>query len=284
MLTKANKIKKNILLSSEEDKSEQTGKSSAESIMVLGPPWNYMRNVVMEFNVFDEDITFLWETRDSSGLIVKKMFKKCFDLPLDDVDINTIIDKYRRVEGITSKDIRMVATKFTEQIRGRMFAFFRHPYYIHLSHSTKSGSSANDQKQTVDNPMTRMILNQPSGAIDFKGLGTAKKVIREKCVVGLLDTEFIDESIKRISSYFGIGSGMSAKSCTRIYRSEMKLDPKGELMNEESKSWEVFIKDNYVDLQLYEFARSVFRAQRQTIVPRNKQIGSGKNNEEKKEE
>ena len=62
----------------------------------------------------------------------------------------------------------------------------------------------------------------------------------------------------------------------------MKLDPKGELMHDESKSWETFIKDNYIDLQLYEFARSVFRAQKQTIIPRDKQIST--NDEEEKEE
>jgi len=82
MIKGAKKLKKSI---SNPEKEEDQTKADPESVMVLGLPWNYMRDVVMDLPVFDEDATFLWETRDSSGPVVKKMLQKCFDLPLEGV-------------------------------------------------------------------------------------------------------------------------------------------------------------------------------------------------------
>lgn len=203
---------------------------------------------------------------------MKQIFSRCYNLELEEGRIKLYINRYDRTKGIISTDLRMIAQQFTEQNRGRMFAFFRHPYYIYLAE--KSVSSA------MDNPLARQILNQPEGNITLRGLGTAKKVIREKCVVGLLDSH-INESIERIGEYYGWGKFKI--NCARKYVNQIKKDADGELMDGNTKSWNEFLKNNYVDLQLYEFARSVFRAHRQTIIPREKQMSSTEEQEEESE-
>jgi len=258
------KLKK--VLSHEGESTEEEEEHDAMNIMVLGPPWVYMRDVVNDLPVLDQDVTFFWTTEDSSSDTLKNLFSDCYDLSLsmfnDGATIN--LNDFERTEGITSSNIRYIATQFNEDNYGRMFSFFRHPYGIYLRKK-----QLNKNTTVIDNPMVRKILNQPDGKINFKLLGISKKFIREKCVVGLLD-ENLYKSVLRIASYLGFYSVSS--SCINQYLNNIELDPEGELIELYSDEWRTFIDYYHYDLQLYEFARSVYRAQEQTIVSREKQM------------
>jgi len=162
---------------------------------------------------------------------------------------------------IVSPNIREISDLMTEDNQGRIFAFFRHPIERELARG-KAGVFDN-------NYMTRFILNKPTGELTFVDLGMAKKVIREKIVVGLLD-ENIYESVQRMIAYFGWKA--SSDVCVDDYIAKLPKESLGDLVDGTNAAWKLLEPHNIYDIQLYEHARSVFRSQKQTIVSLQKQL------------
>lgn len=117
----------------------------------------------------------------------------------------------------------------------------------------------------------RAILNQPG----FKELGIAKQVIRQTTIVGTRD--LMAESMFRFGKYYGwvpVGGKGTKESTERddaLARScieDIVKDVPGErYADHNSPEWRLFYKLNKLDCQLYEIARSTWRAQIQTIIP-----------------
>lgn len=272
-------FKESLLSGSDNEQGHDEEHEDEGNIMILGPPWVYMKDGVNDMPVMDEDITFLWLVRGSSGETIRNMMTDCLDLRLQNyhhgIDVEPEMSSLSRTNGLASPNIREVAAKFNANYYGRMFAFFRHPYQIFKE---------SIMRETVENPLIRTIIGEPEMKITYKELGIAKKVVREKCIVGLLDEHF-DRSIKRIVDYFGwVEKDGMGESCFEKHRSKIPKDVYGDMMADSSPEWQEFMLKNRYDLQLYEFARSVHRAHAQTIIPRYKQLAALEDEEEDEDE
>lgn len=167
----------------------------------------------------------------------------------------------RRIYHISDLQLQTIDDIVTEKSHGRMFAFFRHPYY---------GFQERSEVTPEDNPLTRVLAGGFKGKLTFKELGVAKRYIRERFVIGLLDENLI-ESFQRIADYFG-WTETGGPMCISKFLSTVNHDHYGELMHEKSEQWGKFMEAHTYDLQIYEFARSTYRGQKQTIISFEKQI------------
>ena len=173
---------------------------------------------------------------------------------------------------ITSPHIREASELFNQENYGRMFSFYRHPidYNVHPQLKQKLPPDAG-----VNNFLTRLLSDVYVGELGFKELGIAKQVIRQVGVTGTRDV--MAESIFRIGKYFGWvplnGMGMkeSEESDDEIVKAciedIVQSSPEERYADHNSNEWQVFYQRNKLDCQLYEIARSTWRAQIQTIIP-----------------
>ncbi|KAL3810882.1 hypothetical protein ACHAXA_003404 [Cyclostephanos tholiformis] len=193
----------------------------------------------------------------------------------------------RRPLIVASPHIREVAELFSVNNLGRTFSFYRHPvdYDLHPSilESTPPGSD-------TDNLMVRLLSNVRVGALGFKELGTAKQVIRQTTISGTRD--MMAESLFRFGKYYGwvpvggTGTREGIESDDDIARAcigNMTKDLSGEkYVDHDGPEWEAFYEANKLDCELYEVARSTWRAQIQTIVPltlQKRRAGEGDDDE-----
>lgn len=204
------------------------------------------------------------------------------------VDDDSLYGGQRRTPLIiASPHIHAAAELFSQDNFGRIFAFYRHPidYDIHpelLPRSLPSSSEAEAAEAIMsdDNFLTRLLSNASAHAggrttLTYKELGTAKQIIRQITIVGTRD--LMSESILRFAKYHGwvpidgrgtressIDDDVIAKSCI----DNIVKDIPGELYaDHDSMEWNAFYDANKLDCELYEIARSTWRAQIQTIIP-----------------
>ena len=203
---------------------------------------------------------------------------------------------------IASPHIRAAAELFSQDNFGRIFAFYRHPidYDIHpeLLRSLPPPSSE-AAMSSDDNFLTRLLSNASHAGgrttLTYKELGTAKQIVRQITIVGTRD--FMSESIFRFGKYHGwvpidgrgtressIDDDVIAKSCI----DDVVKDVPGELYaDHDSLEWKTFYDANKLDCELYEIARSAWRAQIQTIIPltlQKRRAGEIDDDEEEEEE
>jgi hypothetical protein len=188
--------------------------------------------------------------------------------------------------------VREAAELFSQDNFGRTFAFYRHPidYDVHpgLRDALPPGAGA-------DNFLTRLLSGAMSGPLGYKELGTAKQVIRQTTIAGTRD--LMAESLFRFGKYYGWvpvhGSGTreSIESDDAIARAcveEAARDAPGErYADHDSPEWRAFYEANKLDCELYEIARSTWRAQIQTIIPltlQKRRAGEGDDDEKEDEE
>ena len=181
-----------------------------------------------------------------------------------------------RNQGFYSQNLEDLSALLGDDYNGRMFVFFRHPFYSFLNKL--------DRGETIetDNIMTRILCRDFTDELNFVKLGTAKRVMRENFVVGLVD-EHLPQSFTRVAEYYG-WKETDGSGCANKYLSTVKHDRYGELMHDNSEKWQDFMQHNKYDLQLYEYARSLFRAHAQTLISLEKQILYKTDDEEEEEE
>ena len=174
----------------------------------------------------------------------------------------------------------------------------RHPidYDVHPNLKKKLPPEAG-----ANNFMTRLLSNVHTGPLGFKELGIAKQVIRQTTLAGSRD--LMGESLFRFGKYFGwVPAGGKGLNTTAAQDDELavkcieemlegvpgeryadhnsKVSPatreggEGSCLSAASwtnlapsQEWAVFYEANKLDCQLYEIARSTWRAQIQTIIP-----------------
>lgn len=173
---------------------------------------------------------------------------------------------------ITSPHIREVSELFNQDNYGRMFSFYRHPidYDVHPQLKQKLPPEAG-----ANNFLTRLLSDVHVGELGFKELGIAKQVIRQVGVTGTRDQ--MSDSIFRIGKYMGwvpvngLGTKESEASDDETVKAcieeHVQLSPEERYADHNSPEWQIFYKRNTLDCQLYETARSTWRAQIQTIIP-----------------
>ncbi len=248
--------------------------------MTLLYPYTNLRDVVLHQPVDPSDVPFFWHIHKSDESIIKNVLTKCYALEL--VELNTLesireakLAKLPAREAknyvITSPFIRETSDMFTPAHLGRMFCFFRHPLDYDLQEDLP-------KFEADDNWLTRLLSNEHKEEVGYKQLGMAKHIIREVCVVGTVDK--MTESIIRIGKYYGWQLVDGEESCIEELVDGNNIEEK--YMDHETNEWNEFYEKNQLDCQLYEQAQSTWRAQIQTIVSYDTQLGRA--NPKKKEE
>mmetsp|Transcript_5030 Transcript_5030/g.11310 ORF Transcript_5030/g.11310 Transcript_5030/m.11310 type:complete len:423 (+) Transcript_5030:181-1449(+) len=271
------------------------------SLLTLFYPFTLFRDVVLDQPVEPTDVPFFWHAHVSDELAVKAVLTKCYEADLvelnsvEDIEkakrfnlVSTLVSQDRIGEGslnkeyyngqrskplvITSPHIREAAELFSQENSGRMFSFYRHPidYDVHPNLKKKLPPEAG-----ANNFMTRLLSNVHTGPLGFKELGIAKQVIRQTTLAGSRD--LMAESLFRFGKYFGwVPAGGKGLNVTAVQDDELAVKCIEEMLegvpgeryaDHNSKEWAVFYKANKLDCQLYEIARSTWRAQIQTIIP-----------------
>ncbi|KAL7537319.1 hypothetical protein ACHAXR_007728 [Thalassiosira sp. AJA248-18] len=292
------------------------------SLLTLFYPFTLFRDVVLDQPVDPNDVPFFWHAHVSDEVAIKKVLTKCFDADLvelnsvEDVEkairlnlVSTLVSQDRVGPGaiekeklfngqrrkplvIASPHIREAAELFSQDNFGRMFSFYRHPidYDVHPNLKKKLPPEAG-----ANNFLTRLLSDVHTGPLGFKELGIGKQVIRQATLAGTRD--LMTESMFRFGKYYGWvpiggegtkesqeGDDAIAKSCI----DDVIKDVPGErYADHNSPEWLVFYKANKLDCQLYEIARSTWRAQIQTIIPLTLQkvrAGEGDDDEKADEE
>ena len=290
------------------------------SLLTLFYPYTLFRDVVLDQPVDVNDVPFFWHAHVSDEIPVKKVLKTCYGADLvelnteEDVEkakelklVSSLVTQERVGPGslkeklyngqrkqpiiITSPHIREVAELFTQENMGRMLSFYRHPidYDLHPNLKTKLPPDA------VNNFMTRLLSDVHRGELGFKELGIAKQVIRQCTLSGTRD--LMSESILRFGQYFGWvptggeGTKLSEETDNAIAKSciddILQSYPGERYADHNSPEWQAFYKANKMDCQLYELARSTWRAQIQTIIPlslQKKRAGESDDDEKKDDE
>jgi hypothetical protein len=197
--------------------------------------------------------------------------------------------QYSRPVVITSPHIRESAELFSQDHYGRMFSFYRHPIDYDVNPQLKQKLPP---EAGASNFLTRLLSEVHVGELGFKELGIAKQVIRQTTVAGTRDA--MEESLFRIGKYFGwvpvngMGTKESEESDDAIVKAciqdIVQSFPKERYADHNSPEWQVFYQRNKLDCQLYEIARSTWRAQIQTIIPLTLQMDRKCNIQAEKEE
>lgn len=290
------------------------------SLLTLFYPYTLFRDVVLDQPVDVNDVPFFWHAHVSDEIPVKKVLKSCYGADLVELDTEEDVQKAKELKlvpslasqervgpgslkeklyngqrkqplVITSPHIKEVAELFTQENMGRMLSFYRHPidYDLHPNLKTKLPPDA------VNNFMTRLLSDVHTGELGFKELGIGKQVIRQCTLSGTRD--LMAESILRFGQYFGWvpkggeGTKLSEERDNAIAKSciddILQSYPGERYADHNSPEWQAFYKANKMDCQLYELARSTWRAQIQTIIPlslQKQRAGEGDDDEKNDEE
>ena len=173
------------------------------------------------------------------------------------------------------------ATMFSQINKGRLFALFRHPVEraVSLFHylqdtqwrrsSTKNLDLANIKIEEFfkgglaeNNWMTRFLSNQlTKGQLEESDLDLAKEVLRRKCLVGLLKEK--GQSFARFEKYFGwkFGANSDGECHEKKLQWAWPLKHRHEEVEEGTELWDLVIRQNEFDMELYEYAKILFMEQ-----------------------
>jgi hypothetical protein len=111
-----------------------------------------------------------------------------------------------------------------------------------------------------NNYLTRFLSNKMGGKVDYLDLAIAKKILKEKCVIGLY-AEF-EKSVHIFEQYFKWntkGDGKTRERC--IQQLVDKVKENNAVHNEirkGSKEWSLLARQNMFDLELYDYITSLF--------------------------
>ncbi|KAL7500041.1 hypothetical protein ACHAWT_009912 [Skeletonema menzelii] len=218
---------------------------------------------------------------EETALVKFKPWKR-YDWSVINVDTTT-------EEGIlrAQKFDFAVSHLFDKANRGRVFAMFRHPverleslfYYLQKAnwestyHPEWAKTSLSDWAKThkgEKNWMVHKLVNKPVTSLTMDDLELAKKIVREKIVVGLED-RFV-ESIHRFNVYSGIDdSSKERQSCiANVARVPPKGDKKVTNSDPHPKTkrgtdlWKLLAKDS-LDVLLYEYVEEIYEQQGEMI-------------------
>mmetsp|Transcript_475 Transcript_475/g.944 ORF Transcript_475/g.944 Transcript_475/m.944 type:complete len:1172 (-) Transcript_475:117-3632(-) len=184
---------------------------------------------------------------------------------------------------VISPLLHEASTLFTPTRRGRMFTIFRHPveraaslFYFIQETQWRQPETRNDQFADItiyqfykdgfaeNNWMTRFLTNElTKGELTENDLTIAKEVLRQKCLVGLLEEK--GETFERIQKYFGWRPrNEEQQNCL-----EKKLEwawpmkHKHPIIEEDSREWRLILGANKLDMRLYAYAKELFAQQGQ---------------------
>ena len=174
-------------------------------------------------------------------------------------------------------------TLFTPTRKGRLFTIFRNPieraaslFYFIQDTQWKQPNSGNQQfaSMTIEqfyeagyaenNWMTRFLTNElTKGELTEEDLNIAKEVLRQKCLIGLLEAK--GETFDRFQKYFGWRpkNGSEEECLAKKLEWAWPMKHRHPPVEKESNAYELIRAQNIFDLQLYEYATELFKQQEQ---------------------
>jgi hypothetical protein len=180
---------------------------------------------------------------------------------------------------IISQHLHPAATLFNSDQLGRCFSMMRHPieravsmfHYLAVANwePTYDPSLAYisiemyaRSKRAEHNWMVRFLSNELERDLNDKHLAIAKKVLSQKCLVGLLDRK--EESFRRFEQYFGWSAkNQKAIDCRdRLLHWGWSNKHSHPQVEEGSVVWDLLYKKNSFDMELYNFAVRLFGEQK----------------------
>lgn len=171
-------------------------------------------------------------------------------------------------------------TRETAQLKWkqRMFTFIRHPieravslfYYLAIAHWEPTYDSDlayisiemyARSKRIEHNWMVRFLTNELERDLTPRHLDLAKEVLRQKCIIGLVDEK--NESWLRLMRLFGweAHSDDGNECLDRHLNFVWSNKHNHPVIEEGTLAWELLYKQNELDMMLYEYAHLLFQEQ-----------------------
>ena len=203
-------------------------------------------------------------------------------------------------DAVVSLFLHDISSVFTSNHKGRLFTIFRHPversaslfYYLSVANWEKTYKPVYSKMSIQDyakssrveyNWMTRFLSGDLNGQLTQDHLNIAKEVIRRKCFVGLLEqkeetfrrfykylhlddisfyTSFASMTSSSSSSSSSFTSNANKKSCiSRVVFDDWPNRNQHPRLEEGTEVYEMLKQKNHFDMQLYEYAKFIFKEQ-----------------------
>eukprot|EP00521_Asterionellopsis_glacialis_P009291 CAMPEP_0195287232 /NCGR_PEP_ID=MMETSP0707-20130614/4378_1 /TAXON_ID=33640 /ORGANISM="Asterionellopsis glacialis, Strain CCMP134" /LENGTH=437 /DNA_ID=CAMNT_0040346965 /DNA_START=100 /DNA_END=1413 /DNA_ORIENTATION=+ len=164
---------------------------------------------------------------------------------------------------------------FSSEFHGRLFTMLRHPIdrAVSLFHFLREQPNAGivDITMTLEeyaqsgsaenNWMTRFLSNKLQGELTHEDESRARKVLRTKCLIGLLKHK--GESMYRFERYFGWKvDSVKAEECHgKLLDWKWPNKNKHPDADEDSRAWKYLKEHNTFDLRIYKYAEELFEQQ-----------------------
>lgn len=194
----------------------------------------------------------------------------------------TTIQGLRHAKAVGLVQSKMASVIFTPYIqdasnlfdvnhRGRFFTLLREPverlvslyYYRRIGEDFVRNQSLEAYAQSAgENWMVRMLTSSMSGPLEAIHLNTAKEILRSKFIIGLLDEK--TESFRRFEEYFGwtFPSPVAQTCKNNMYYFEWHNKNIHPMPDDDDPAIERMRKLNKWDIELYEYAKQLFREQK----------------------
>lgn len=189
----------------------------------------------------------------------------------------------RMADVIFSPHVNEIAAElFIPEVPGKMFTIFRDPvervislfYYLQKATWEPTYNPALQQMTLEEyanstliesNWMVRTLSGKRTGQLTEEDITLAMQIVKEKCVVGLLD--HFEESLERFDEYFGFRPNDDESIQCRndlLARggSNSNGSHKREQLDPESPALKKIQKKNRADTLLYEYVQKLFEEQR----------------------
>jgi len=173
---------------------------------------------------------------------------------------------------LVSAHVDLISTLFKSNDQARAFTLLRHPVERAASmfYFLQKEGMPELQKMTIDdyaksdlienNWLVRILSESMTGPIDMDNLEIAKKVLRKKFVVGLLDNK--RGSFARFDHYFKWNESPNYEKefgCRKQLMDE-KYAP-SHPVRKNSDTWKLLLEQNRFDVHLYDYASDLFKQQ-----------------------
>jgi hypothetical protein len=201
------------------------------------------------------------------------------------VDVTTPagIKRAKRLELVGSSVSNIIITPlFFESMKlfdanhhGRAFTMIGHPIlraanvFAHnkMNISSKIGELTIEeyaQSSFVENNwMIRYLCGIVHNDVTLEHLSVAKEILRKKFIIGL--EEYKVDSLRRFEMAFGFECNKTNKKQLQCRDAIIKRssDQVAEIINESSEAWDLFEKQNILDLELFRYAKELYSIQGQ---------------------
>lgn len=185
-----------------------------------------------------------------------------------------------RADIVFTPLIHEASELFSPDHRAQCFAIFRHPveraislfHYLKKAHWEPTFSKKLEKINTLedyavsefaeDNWMVRFLTNKMTEKVTHKELAIAKEIIKQKCLVGLLND--MEESVKRFNKYFGFSTknDKCIENLLKLGGSNKNIH-KGK--EEGGGGWRILRSNNLLDLELYDYVLQLYEEQKDLV-------------------